>query len=182
MKHGARSTRRRRSRRRKGSLCDRVTSITSAPKGSWASVASVGGDRVPRSVVRSTVRTLDRSDPSRYGKIAYAAPIVAASFKLSAHGARAAVSGGATCDGGADICTSTLNCAGGTCFCNENVGGGTSCNGFGECAACATHSDCDAVTGAGSSCITGGCCPTGTACVAPCPDSGVAADEPQLRR
>jgi hypothetical protein len=105
-------------------------------------------------------------------KLAYAAPLVAATLSLSAAAAGAA-SPVEACGGGTDACSSSLNCAGGTCYCNTNVGGGTSCNGLGTCASCAVDGDCTAVTGAGSHCVLGGsCCGDGTACVAACPDAG----------
>ena len=110
-------------------------------------------------------------------KLAYAAPLVAASFKLTGRGAAAAVS---QLDCGQDVCNDGFpgTCAGQddpTCFCFTKVDGTSACGGYGSCAACDSDDDCTELTGPGSICVQANnvnTCPCGyvggTACQPPC--------------
>lgn len=101
-------------------------------------------------------------------KIAYASPLIAASFKLSMTGA-AAVSPGGECE--------TFACGGGLCFSGEGYvcacfelverPGHGICNGdvlCGSAISCKSNDDCG-----GGTCVTNTCCGLGVQiCVPPC--------------
>ena len=106
-------------------------------------------------------------------KLAYAAPIVAASFKLRNASAQAAISGG-------NQPCQTFVCGNGPCaergvidcFCfelTEDPGNGLCLSDFGcsSVSACDTTADCPS----GSTCVTNTCCGQGVQLCAPaCPD------------
>jgi hypothetical protein len=116
-------------------------------------------------------------------KLAYAAPLVAASFKLSAQGAFAAVSGGsraAICTASSgQICTTYEGCGttalGNPCVCAHTATNQTVCSAYGTCSTpCNTNADCAVVTGYYGD--TGpGYCHTGTCCTVPTGYAGACA-------
>jgi hypothetical protein len=99
----------------------------------------------------TTLTTTRRTIAKTGAKLAYAAPIVAASMKLSTGGA-AAVSGGActaasTCGGEPSACDGNVACS-----CGATADGSTACFQWN-------------VAGTGGSCSASDPCPSGEACI-----------------
>jgi len=122
----------------------------------------------------TAVSTTRRTIVTTGTKLAYAAPIVAATFKLSTNAAGAVSANGPcqtfTCGNGPCVDHET----GFDCFCFENVatpGQGT-CLGDFPCsgtASCSSDTDCSG----GGTCVTNTCCGLGLQfCAPPCPDAG----------
>ena len=112
-------------------------------------------------------------------KVAYAAPLVAVSFKLSGQGVGAisgddgcSPSSGQTC-GSYEACGTTP--AGNPCVCHQTVANTTVCGAYGTCTTpCNTNGDCAVVTGFYGD--TGpGFCHTGTCCTVPAGFTGICA-------
>jgi hypothetical protein len=119
-------------------------------KGSIALDAIDLEDRITDSTTRRTVVKTGV-------KLAYTAPLVAASFKLSAMTALAAVSGGGgVCSPPSSTCSAEgpSGCSGNAlCSCGATVDGTTACFQWN-------------VVGTGGSCSVGDPCPSGEACIA----------------
>lgn len=96
-------------------------------------------------------------------KLAYAAPLVAATFKLTARGASAAISAALNCPN-VFICDFAEICGDGSCGCVPILDGGSICHQGQSCdvAACSHNSDCPSGTYCAQT-----CCPQ-PICVSPC--------------
>jgi hypothetical protein len=108
-------------------------------------------------------------------KLAYAAPLVAGSIKLSESGALAALSGGPfTCPAGAvDVCGPYTACGttsgNNPCVCHRTASGATLCGGFGACRPgeeCNSDEDCGVIVSAHGEAAPG-FCHVGTCCTPP---------------
>ena len=134
---------------------------------------------------RIGVRTTRRTIVKTGAKIAYVAPVVAASFKLSALNvsAQAASPGGVagTCLAGQDSCNGAdFVCNGGgptgRCFCTSTTEGGLLCGNF-DRGSCSGYQSCTASTQcpAGEVCAPGpDCC--GGICLTVCPAGATGVD------
>ena len=125
----------------------------------------------------AAVTTTRRTIVTTGTKLAYAAPIVAATFKLSTNAAEAVSPNGPcatfVCGNGPCVVTGQFF----DCFCFENVatpGQGT-CLGDFPCsgtASCTSDADCSG----GGTCVTNTCCGAGLQfCAPPCADAGAEA-------
>jgi hypothetical protein len=120
----------------------------------------------------AAVSTTRRTIVTTGTKLAYAAPIVAATFKLGTRAADAVSANGPcttfVCGAGPCVVTGTIF----NCFCFENVatpGQGT-CLGDFPCGGptCSSDADCN-----GGTCVTNTCCGLGVqVCAPPCPEAG----------
>jgi hypothetical protein len=120
---------------------------------------------VDRLETGTTRRTVVRSGV----KLAYAAPLVAASFKLGTHGVAAQAVSPRECETGG-LCGQPVDCRGG-CFCNSDLDNVIHCGADVGCDnPCTSNAECEAIFGAGAFCQGGdfaACCGPNI-CVPPC--------------
>jgi hypothetical protein len=106
-------------------------------------------------------------------KLAYAVPIVAASFKLSARGVGALSAGNCTPEN--NYCTGSFAACGSDpdCICS-NTSVGIVCHHLpcATCSTCTSDADCQTLGSANSVCIpSDDCCGGGSSCLTPCDQS-----------
>ena len=132
-------------------------------------------DKITRRLGSSSSR---RTIVKTGAKIAYATPVVAASFKLSAMGAAAQVSSSG-CANGTTCIGAIVTCPGVNCYCFTTTEGTTACGNGGICPGvdqCTTSADCDA----GFFCSafdSTACCGDLRVCVARCGAAAAGATE-----
>ena len=126
---------------------------------------------------RIQARTTRRTVVKTGAKLAYAAPIVAASFRLTNLNAAAQVGSPVICENGGS-CGNTTRC-GPSCRCFTSVDRGGFCHRVQLCSsttACTSSNQC----APGHICSTSTCCPSGGRCIQPCPAAGGFEDEAEI--